>query len=112
MVILSDYYEESFPQDGGIKEKKPQSAHIEWDVAFNPIVGRCYEVFFSMKGTEGTDLENSARIRVDGEHVRDWIDLSTKQPLLWPLQSPFVVLGSREISCSNGSELDVEHSAT
>lgn len=111
MVILSDYHK-PLSQDGGIREKKPQSAPIEWDVAFNPIVGRCDEVFFSMKGTEGTPQQNSARIRVDGKESGKWIDLSTKQPLNWQGGSPRVVRGSREISCSNGSELDVEHSAT
>ncbi|MGB5786947.1 hypothetical protein ACYPJF_06205 [Stenotrophomonas geniculata] len=67
MAILSDFHKEPLPQYDGIREKKPQTARIEWGQVFDPIVGRRYEVFFSKKGTEGTSEENSARIRVDGK---------------------------------------------
>ena len=110
MVILSDFYKAPLPQDDGIKEKEPKVALIEWNVAFNPTVGRCYEVFFSRKGTEGTELQNSARIRVDGEDTSKWIDLSTQEALRWPLNSPFVVQGSREINDPDDGELDREDS--
>lgn len=111
MAILSDFYKSPLPQNDGIRETQPKAAHSKWDVAFIPTVGKCYEVLFSQEGTEGTDLQNSARIRADCEDRPKWIDLSTKQPLDWRPEIQLVVQGSREIDCSDNEELDLDHSS-
>jgi|GEM_PF-2095080 len=110
MAILRDFYQAPHSQGDEIKETAPEPTAIKWGDAFDPTVGRCYEVFFSKKGTEGTTKQNSARIRAEGKERPKWIDLSTQEPLDWRKEMQLVVQGSREIDCSDNEELDLNHS--
>lgn len=49
--------------------------------AFNPLVGKCYDLRFGKIRLNGQDVYCSARIRVNGLLPTQWEDIDTGQPL-------------------------------
>ncbi len=66
--------------------------------AFNPTVGKCYEVHFGQITLQGQTGFWSAKIRVNGSHFSQWIDLDTGLPID-PHLAVYVVQAHSEIAC-------------
>ena len=68
--------------------------------AFIPILGNCYEIHFGECNYKGKTGFVSARIKANGLHSSEWIDLDTAEILDSELQK-YVVQGFEEIKGLN-----------
>lgn len=73
-------------------------ANLNQTSAFIPVVGKCYEIHFGKVTLNGQTGFWSARIRVNGAHPSQWLDIDTNHQLD-PSLAVYVVQASREIQC-------------
>ena len=67
--------------------------------AFSPIVGKCYDVHFGEITIDKKTGFGSARIRVEGTHNSEWVDLDTGD-VLDARFSVYIVQAFEEIPCN------------
>lgn len=76
-------------------------------IAFIPTLNKCYEIHFGKLDYKGQVGFVTARIKANGLHSSQWIDLDTAEILDKELQN-YVVQGFKEIDCVTVTKLRSE----
>lgn len=104
MATLNDFLKNlpQKPVEAKPSQQEDSLTQVKDGSAFMPEISKCYEVHFGEIEVDGKTGFGVARIRANGLHAQDWIDLDSNEQLARNF-GRYVVKAFREISCSDSN---------